>query len=263
MKALAASYGLQILVLQPLNQFEAWPAGSKRGEWARRKAEKWLPLCSKLAVEFLQVGSNDMADANAPDSKTAEDLHWLAALAARQNPPVKIAYESWCFSKNINDWEHTWELVKLGVSCTRFTNRADPQNHPNLGLCLDTAHFPLAPAYGWDPVTGKGWTDTQYWAMLQRIRQVPGDKIFYVELSDVLTPIVPLGQGSPFDEWRTKANSPRGDGFVWAICGRPVPLVGRDAGRAVRSEDDMGGARVVESVQAILSTGFRGRSLQA
>lgn len=132
------------------------------------------------------------------------------------------------------------------------------QNHSNLGLCLDTAHFPLAPDYGWDPVTGKGWTESQFQDMLERIRQVPGDKIFYVELADVLTPVTPLGKGSDFDAWREKAQSPRGDRFVWAVCGRPVPLIGKDAGRSIRSKDDMGGARVVESVSAILSTGYKG-----
>ena len=94
--------------------------------------------------------------------------------------------------------------------------------------------------------------------MIERMKRVPGDKIFYVELSDVLKPVIPLGKGSPYDEWREKTQSPRGDSFVWAICGRPVPLVGRDAGRQVKGEDDMGGARVVETLKAILSTGFKG-----
>lgn len=94
--------------------------------------------------------------------------------------------------------------------------------------------------------------------MLDRIRKVPGDKIFYVELSDVLKPVTPLWQGSPFDAWGKAANSPRGDSFVWAICGRPVPLIGKDAGRSVKTEDDMGGARVISSLKAILETGFKG-----
>ncbi|AFR98803.1 3-dehydroshikimate dehydratase [Cryptococcus neoformans C23] len=244
-KKLVAKYGMTCLVLQPLNQFDGWPEGSKRAEWVRRKAEKWLPLCSKLGVEQLQVGSNDYAEANAPDEKTAEDMRWLAELGAKQNPPVKIAYESWCFSKRVSDWEHTWKIVQLG-------------DHPNLGLCIDTAHPPLAPAYGWDPTTGEGWTDEQYASFLERLRAVPKEKIFYVELSEVLKPVVPLGKGSPFDEWREKAQSPRGDGFVWAVCGRPVPLVGRDAGRGVKGPDDMGAARALETFKAVLSTGWRG-----
>jgi hypothetical protein len=55
MIAYAKSFGLAVLMLQPLNQFDGWKEGSKRGEWVKRKAEKWLPLCSKLKVEQLQV----------------------------------------------------------------------------------------------------------------------------------------------------------------------------------------------------------------
>lgn len=52
---LAKSYGISILMLQPLNQFEGWAKGTKRAEWSRAKAEKWLPLCAKLGVEQIQV----------------------------------------------------------------------------------------------------------------------------------------------------------------------------------------------------------------
>lgn len=58
--ALARSYNISILMLQPLNQFEGWAKGTKRAEWSRTKAEKWLPLCAKLGVEQIQVsGTND------------------------------------------------------------------------------------------------------------------------------------------------------------------------------------------------------------
>jgi sugar phosphate isomerase/epimerase len=53
--ALAESFGLTIMALQPLNQFDGWPEGNKRAEWARRKAERWLPLCARLGVKLLQV----------------------------------------------------------------------------------------------------------------------------------------------------------------------------------------------------------------
>ncbi|TYJ58570.1 hypothetical protein B9479_000780 [Cryptococcus floricola] len=41
-KALAAKYGLTILILRPLNQFDGWPEGSK------------MVLCSELGVEQIQ-----------------------------------------------------------------------------------------------------------------------------------------------------------------------------------------------------------------
>lgn len=121
------------------------------------------------------------------------------------------------------------------------------------------AHFPLAPAYGWDPVTGEGWTDAEYAEMLDRLHKVPAEKIFYVEMSDVLKPVVPLGKGSDFDDWRERNKPARGDNFCWVICARPVPFVGKDAGKGVKSDDDLGGGRVLESFKAILSTGWTGK----
>lgn len=217
-----------------------------------------------LTLYLYQVGANDYAEADASDEKTAEDMRWLAELGAKQNPPVKVAYEVWCFSKRVNTWEHAWKIVQLGVGDVQnamqpaLTNLKSYQDHPNLGLCLDVAHFPLAPSYGWDPTTGEGWSDCQYNEMISRLKKVPGNKIFYLEISDVLKPVRPLGRGSPFDAWRERNRPARGDIFVWTVCGRPLPFVGKDAGRSVDNEDDMGGARVFESVQAVLSTGFKG-----
>lgn len=105
--------------------------------------------------------------------------------------------------------------------------------------------------------TGEGYTDEDFAALLSRLRKVPGDKIFYVELSDMVVPNPPLGRGSDYDDWADQNKPARGDRFSWTICARPVPLVGRAAGSIVASTKDRG-ARVVECVQAILATGFGG-----
>jgi len=109
-------------------------------------------------------------------------------------------------------------------------------------------------------LTGKGYDDTEFEALMARLAKVPSDKIFYVELADVITPdkAKPLGGGSEFDEWQNKNPAPRGPAFVWAFCGRPVPLVGRNAGRSVKEERDTGGARVLEILEVLFGKGFRG-----
>lgn len=55
LKALAEIYGLRVVGVQPLNQFDGWPKGHPREEWSKRKAERWVPLLSMLGCEFLQV----------------------------------------------------------------------------------------------------------------------------------------------------------------------------------------------------------------
>jgi sugar phosphate isomerase/epimerase len=55
LKSLAASHGLEVIILQPMSQYEGWVEGSHRSHWVREKAKRWLPLCSKLGVTYLQV----------------------------------------------------------------------------------------------------------------------------------------------------------------------------------------------------------------
>lgn len=141
------------------------------------------------------------------------------------------------------------------------------QDHPNLGLCLDVAHPPLAPppphSYGWDTLTGAGWSEEDFSAMIKRMETIPAEKIFYIELSQVLDPKPPLASGSPFDEFynhpTTSDMRAKGESLVWAYCARPVPLVGRNAGLDYRPEDQLSGDRVVVQLKALLGTGFKGQ----
>ncbi|KAI5476109.1 hypothetical protein MNV49_000427 [Pseudohyphozyma bogoriensis] len=243
-KALAKKHGLNIIIFQPLSQYEGWSAGSKRSDWCRKKADLWLALCEKLGVGYLQVGSNSEPDAEAEFGKVCDDFRYLGELGAKHN--VKIAYEPWCFSPVNPDWEYCWEVVKK-------------VDHPFVGLCIDTAHVALGPRYGYDPLTGKGYTSpaSDFEATLDRIRALPAEKIFFYEVSDVILPSPALLQGSEFDAYHV-AEKGRHPLFTWSICGRCIPLVGKNAGDDVKSELDMGEARCIEVTKAVFSTGFRG-----
>lgn len=102
--------------------------------------------------------------------------------------------------------------------------------------------------------------------MISRISSLPPEKIFYVELSDVLNPKAtkPLYQGSPFDEFGKNDKSGKNERFIWVRCARPVPLVGPNGGMDKRPEGmEEDGARVVETLKAIMSTGWRGECLSS
>jgi hypothetical protein len=118
----------------------------------------------------------------------------------------------------------------------------------------------LGAPYGFNPLTGKGYDDAQFDSVMERLAAVPAEKLFYVELADVIAPdpSKPLGGGSEFDEWQKVNPAPRGPAFVWAFCGRPVPLVGRNAGRDIHEKRDMGGARVLDVLDVLFRNGFRG-----
>lgn len=69
----------------------------------------------------------------------------------------------------------------------------------------------------------------------------------------------PLYQGSPFDEFGKNDKSGKNERFIWVRCARPVPLVGPNGGMDERPEGmEEDGARVVETLKAIMSTGWRG-----
>jgi hypothetical protein len=134
------------------------------------------------------------------------------------------------------------------------------QNHPNLGLCIDTAQCALAPAYGFDPTSGNGYTEAAFQALIERLRSLPAEVIFFVEISDVLEPSPPLLGGSSFDEWHRAQGPGYRTGFTWCRCARVIPHIGRGTGKDVQRDIDMGAARVAELLKAILETGFTGMS---
>jgi hypothetical protein len=112
-------------------------------------------------------------------------------------------------------------------------------------------------------MTGQGYAEEDFQAELDRIRAVPADKIHFYEVSDVLRPKPPLLQGSPYDDFHSaqvKAGTAR-PLFTWSMCGRCIPLVGKDAGDDVHSIEDLGAARCIEVTKAVFSTGFRGEKI--
>ena len=116
----------------------------------------------------------------------------------------------------------------------------------------------LAPSYGFDPLTGKGFQSNQFEQLLDRIRDIPPDKICFFEISDVLKPDPPLKKGSDFDAWHDENGSDAKPRSSWVLCARCTPYVGKSAGKGVRSTEDLGSARVAEIAKAVFSTGFRG-----
>lgn len=116
----------------------------------------------------------------------------------------------------------------------------------------------LSKEYGWDPKTGQGWTDDEYQSMIQRLKALPAHKIFYVELSEMIRPRPPLFAGSEYDQWARDDTSGNNDQYKWLICARPVPFIGKNAGLAVERKEDMGDARCLITLEAILSTGYKG-----
>jgi sugar phosphate isomerase/epimerase len=182
-----------------------------------------------VGTDMLQVGASDAPGISTSFDDLAADLAELADLCAEKG--FRIAYENWCWATCAPTWKDVWEIVK----------KADK---PNLGLCLDT--FQSAGGEWGDPTTktGKldGLTPSQLesrWneSLAELATTVSADKIYLLQISDGYKVNPPITAKTNEDGLR-----PRGQ---WSHDYRPLPY-------------DGGYLPIVEFLNAVLGTGFRG-----
>jgi 4-hydroxyphenylpyruvate dioxygenase len=149
-RALAADLGLTIDLYQPLRDIEAVP-DAERFAANLKRAERKLELMDRLGADTLLVCSNVSPHAVDDDALAAEQLSALADRAASRG--MRIAYEALAWGTHVDQYAHSWRIVRMA-------------DHPALGVCLDSFHIL---SRGADP-TG--------------IREIPGEKIFFLQLAD-------------------------------------------------------------------------------
>ena len=145
----ATDLGLEIGLYQPFRDFEAVPEERLRANL--RRAERKFAVMEQLGVDLLLVCSNVSEAAIDDDALAAAQLHAVAERAAEHG--VRIAYEALAWGRHVRDYDHAWAIARAA-------------DHPNLGTCLDSFHIL---SRGADP---------------RGIREIPGEKIFYLQLAD-------------------------------------------------------------------------------
>jgi 4-hydroxyphenylpyruvate dioxygenase len=148
-RRIAGDLGLEIVLLQPLRNFEGLPEPKRSRAFAL--AERKFDLMAELGTDLLLVCSSLDAEASGDRARIAADLAELAERAARRG--LRIGYEALAFGAHIRHWHEAWEVVQRA-------------NHPALGLILDSFHLF---ALGDDPAP---------------IAALPGARIFFVQLAD-------------------------------------------------------------------------------
>ncbi|MEU6040772.1 TIM barrel protein [Actinomadura sp. NPDC047616] len=151
----AADLGLSIDLYQPFRDFEAVPPPVLARNL--RRAEHKFAVMERLGATCMLVCSSVSPDSVDDDALAAEQLHVLAARAARHG--IRIAYEALAWGRHVSDYLHAWRIVRAA-------------DHPNLGLCLDSFHI-LA-------------RDVDPYA----IETIPAEKIFFLQLADA--PALPM-----------------------------------------------------------------------
>ncbi|WP_426567961.1 bifunctional sugar phosphate isomerase/epimerase/4-hydroxyphenylpyruvate dioxygenase family protein [Streptomyces canus] len=160
-RARCADLGLGIDLYQPMRDMEAVPAD----EFARnlRRARAKFALMNRLGADTVLVCSSVSPLAEDDDDLAAEQLGRLAGLA--QDFGIRVAYEALAWGRHVSTYDHAWRIVETA-------------DHPALGTCLDSFHIL---SRGSDP---KG------------IEDIPGEKIFFLQLADAPLPAMDVLQWS-------------------------------------------------------------------
>jgi 4-hydroxyphenylpyruvate dioxygenase len=142
-------HGLEVSLFQPFRDFECMPEPQRSRIFDR--AERKFDLMQELGTDLVLICSNVSPISLGGIDRAAEDFHELGERAAKRG--LRIGYEALAWGRHVNDHRDAWEIVRRA-------------GHDHVGLILDSFHT-LARKI--DPET---------------IRAIPGDKIFFVQLSD-------------------------------------------------------------------------------
>ncbi|MFE6170950.1 bifunctional sugar phosphate isomerase/epimerase/4-hydroxyphenylpyruvate dioxygenase family protein [Streptomyces sp. NPDC056464] len=147
-----ADLGLSIDLYQPMRDIEAVPAD----EFARnlRRARHKFELMRRLGADTVLVCSSVHPLAADDDALAAYHLRQLADLA--QESGIRVAYEALAWGRHVNTYAHAWRIVEAA-------------DHPALGTCLDSFHILSRSSEPKD---------------LEGIADIPGEKIFFLQLAD-------------------------------------------------------------------------------
>jgi 3-dehydroshikimate dehydratase len=148
-RALAQRLGLSLDLYQPFRDFEGVTPELLAANL--RRVEAKFALMQRLGIETILVCSNVATATIDSDQTSADQLRALGDLAEAYG--VRVAFEALAWGRFVDDYRRSWRIVE----------RAD---HPRIGLCLDSFHIL---SRGHDPAG---------------IEQIPGEKIFYVQLAD-------------------------------------------------------------------------------
>jgi 4-hydroxyphenylpyruvate dioxygenase len=149
LREMAADRGLGIDLYQPFRDLDAVTDEQFRRNLDR--AERKFDLMETLGAPMMLVCSNATPLAVTDDARIAAQFHALADRAARRN--LRIAFEALAWGRHVSRYAHAWSIVKAA-------------DHPHLGLALDSFH---TLSLGDDPAG---------------IAEIPGDKIFFMQLAD-------------------------------------------------------------------------------
>jgi 4-hydroxyphenylpyruvate dioxygenase len=144
-----ADLGIHCSLYQPFRDFEGMP-GEMRAR-AMDRAERKFDLMGELGTDRILVCSNCSPHALGERQRIVDDFRELGDRAAARG--ILVGYEALAWGRHVNDHRDVWSIVKQ-------------VDHPAIGIILDSFHS----------LSRRIPSDS--------IREIPGDKIVYVQLAD-------------------------------------------------------------------------------
>ena len=148
-RGLAARLGLSLDLYQPLRDIEGVDEATFTENL--RRAAATFATARRLGISTVLVCSNVATATVDSDEHSAAQLRRLGDVA--QDHGVRVAFEALAWGRYVDDYRRAWRIVELA-------------DHPAVGVCLDSFHVL---SRGHDPAA---------------IEDIPGDKIFYLQLAD-------------------------------------------------------------------------------
>jgi 4-hydroxyphenylpyruvate dioxygenase len=146
---LAADLGLEIIALQPFNDFEGMPADRRERIFAR--AERKFDLMQQIGCKLLIVDSNSTPESLPGIDRAAADLAELGSRAGKRG--LRIGFKGVASGRHIRSYTDAYVATRLA-------------NHSAVGLVLDSFQ-----------------TFVQK-SDLDGIREIPGSRIALVQIAD-------------------------------------------------------------------------------
>lgn len=146
---LAHRLGLSLDLYQPLRDLEGVDEATFTENL--RRADATFATAQRLGIHTVLVCSNVATATVDSDEVSADQLRRIGDIA--QTRGIRIAFEALAWGRFVDDYRRAWRIVQLA-------------DHSSVGVCLDSFHV-LSRRH--DP---------------SAIEQIPGDKIFYLQLAD-------------------------------------------------------------------------------
>lgn len=148
-RAMLDDLGLTCLLYQPFRDFEGLPEPYRTRAFDRAEAK--FDLMGELGTDRILVCSSCSPHALPDRARIVDDFRELGERAARRG--IIVGYEALAWGRHVADHRDAWDIVKT-------------VDHPNIGILLDSFHS-----------LSRG-------IPVESIRDIPGDKIAFVQLAD-------------------------------------------------------------------------------